>query len=257
MPEKAACDHGGAGSLALLHPGLRGGPRSYKWLNTVPIPKVWEQMHLAYRYGATRLWIVNVGDIKPMEFPIQFFLDYAWAPERWPVERLGEFTRAWAAREFGPDHAAEIADVVAKYTKYNGRRKPEMLEPGTYSLVNYREADTVVADYRELTRRAEALYSGAAARREGRLLPARALPGEGVRRAQRPHRRRIPEEVPRQPVSTFDDRRSRPLGHGQSAATRITRRPAMRGVVLHGAMCDSETARARESSSPIKALLLL
>jgi hypothetical protein len=136
-----------------------GGPRSYKWLNTVPIPKVWEQMHLAYRYGATRLWIVNVGDIKPMEVPIQFFLDYAWDPESWPAERLGDYTRDWATREFGADHAGEIADVVAKYTKYNGRRKPEMLEPGTYSLVNYREADTVAADYRGLAQRAGALYA--------------------------------------------------------------------------------------------------
>lgn len=50
-----------------------GGPRSYKWLNTIPITKVWEQMHLAYRRGANRIWIVNVGDIKPLEFPPNFF----------------------------------------------------------------------------------------------------------------------------------------------------------------------------------------
>ena len=72
------------GSGVYYHFDYVGGPRSYKWLNTVPIAKIWEQMHLAYRYGATRIWIVNVGDIKPMEFPIQFFLDYAWDPERCP-----------------------------------------------------------------------------------------------------------------------------------------------------------------------------
>ncbi len=136
-----------------------GGPRSYKWLNTIPIAKIWEQMHLAYRYGANRIWIVNVGDIKPMEFPIQFFLDYAWNPERYPAERLADYTRAWAEREFGPEHAAEIAEIVTRYTIYNGRRKPEMLEPRTYSLVDYREAETVVDDYRTLARRAEALYA--------------------------------------------------------------------------------------------------
>ena len=76
------------------------------------LPKIWEQMHLAWRYGADRIWIVNVGDIKPMEFPIQFFLDYAWDPERWPAERLPEFTRRWAEREFGSGHAEEIADIV-------------------------------------------------------------------------------------------------------------------------------------------------
>ena len=70
------------GSGVYYHFDYVGGPRSYKWLNTIPIAKIWEQMNLAYRYGANRIWIVNVGDIKPMEFPIQFFMDYAWNPER-------------------------------------------------------------------------------------------------------------------------------------------------------------------------------
>ncbi|MGD9634962.1 MAG: glycosyl hydrolase 115 family protein, partial [Pirellulales bacterium] len=61
-----------------------GGPRNYKWLNTNSIPRVWEQMHLANEYGVDRLWIVNVGDIKPMELPTEFFLDYAWNPDAWP-----------------------------------------------------------------------------------------------------------------------------------------------------------------------------
>ena len=148
---------GGAG--VYYHFDYVGGPRSYKWLNTVPIAKVWEQMHLAWRYGATRVWIVNVGDIKPMEFPIQFFLDYAWDPARYPAESLGEYTRRWAEREFGPEHAAEIADIVTSYTRFNGRRKPEMLDPRTYSLVNYREAERVVDDYNRLAQRAEALYA--------------------------------------------------------------------------------------------------
>jgi len=148
---------GGAG--VYYHFDYVGGPRSYKWLNTVPIAKIWEQMHLAWRYGATRIWIVNVGDIKPMEFPIQFFLDYAWDPERWPASRLGEYARAWAEREFGPDHASEIAEIVTRYTTYNGRRKPEMLDPRTYSLVDYREAETVVDDYQRIARQAEEIYA--------------------------------------------------------------------------------------------------
>ena len=149
---------GGAG--VYYHLDYVGGPRSYKWINTVPIAKIWEQMHLAWRYGATRLWIVNVGDIKPLELPTQFFLDYAWDPARWPAERLGEYTRAWAEREFGPQHAAAIAEVVARYTKFNGRRKPEMLEPRTYSLVNYGEADTVVEEYRRLEKQAAQIHAG-------------------------------------------------------------------------------------------------
>jgi hypothetical protein len=147
---------GGAG--VYYHFDYVGGPRSYKWLDTIPITKVWEQMHLAYRHGADRIWIVNVGDIKPLEFPTEFFLTYAWNPEAWPAERLNDYARLWAEREFGPEHAAEIAEVIAKYTKYNGRRKPELLEPGTYSLVNYREAETAVSAYQTLARAAERLY---------------------------------------------------------------------------------------------------
>ena len=115
-------------------------------------------MNLAFNYGANQIWIVNVGDLKPMEFPIEFFLTFAWAPERWPAERLEEYTRLWAVREFGPEHAAAIAEIVEKYTRYNGRRKPELLEPSTYSLVNYQEAEKVVADYREIERRADQIY---------------------------------------------------------------------------------------------------
>ncbi len=119
------------------------------------ISRVWEQMHLAYRYGANRIWIVNVGDIKPMEFPIEVFLDYAWNPEQWPAERLPEYTRLWAERQFGPEHAQDIADILTQYTRFNSRRKPELLAPDTYSLVNYREAETVVAEYNELAAEAQ------------------------------------------------------------------------------------------------------
>lgn len=132
-----------------------GGPRSYKWLNTNPIPRVWEQMHLCYKYGVDRIWLVNVGDLKPMEFPISFFLNYAWNPDQWPASRLTDYTRLWAEEQFGPEHASDIADILTKYTKYNGRRKPEMLEPDTYSLIHYREAETVVADYNALLTKAE------------------------------------------------------------------------------------------------------
>ena len=148
---------GGAG--VYYHFDYVGDPRNYKWINTNPIPKVWEQMNLALQYGADRIWIVNVGDLKPMEFPIEFFLSLAWNPSRWPKEKIGEFTEMWAAREFGPEHAAEIAGILSKYAKYNGRRKPELLEPGTYSLVNYREADSVIEDFAAITQQAEELYA--------------------------------------------------------------------------------------------------
>jgi hypothetical protein len=132
-----------------------GGPRNYKWLNTNPIPKIWEQMNLAYEYGARELWIVNVGDIKPMEFPIQFFLDYAWAPDKWPVERIHEYSVLWAQQQFGKEFAVDIADILEKYAKFNSLRKPELLSPITYSLVNFHEAETIVKKYNKLAESAE------------------------------------------------------------------------------------------------------
>jgi hypothetical protein len=147
---------GGAGIY--YHFDYVGDPRSYKWLNTIPITKVWEQMDMAYRYGADRIWIVNVGDLKPMEFPIEFFLNLAWDPDKWPKEKIGKYTRLWAEREFGPAHAREIADIISRYTKYNGRRKPELLEPATYSQVDYQEAEKVAADFHALAAKAEKIY---------------------------------------------------------------------------------------------------
>jgi len=147
---------GGAGIY--YHFDYVGDPRSYKWLNTNPITKVWEQMNLSYEYGADRIWIVNVGDLKPMEFPIEFFLTLARDPHRWPKERIAEFTRLWAEREFGTEYASAIAGIVSQYTKLNGMRKPELLEPTTFSLVDYQEADRVLAEWQSITSEAERIY---------------------------------------------------------------------------------------------------
>ena len=147
------------GSGIYYHFDYVGGPRSYKWLNTTPLPKVWEQMHLAWQHGATRLWMANVGDLKPMEVPMEFFLRYAWNPAAWPAGRLPEYLRLWATREFGPEHAVEIAELVAAYTRYNGRRKPEQLAPDTYSLVHDDEAERVLAAWQALAERAMRLQA--------------------------------------------------------------------------------------------------
>lgn len=132
-----------------------GGPRNYKWLNTNPISRVWEQMHLAYSYGVRQIWIVNVGDLKPMEFPISFWLDYAWNPDKIDANDLQKYTERWATNQFGSKHAKEIAEIISKYTKYNGRRKPELLDANTYSLQNYDEAERVTRDWTDLLAKAE------------------------------------------------------------------------------------------------------
>ena len=147
---------GGAG--VYYHFDYHGGPRSYQWINTNPIPKIWDQMSLAKQYGADRIWIVNVGHFKAYAFPTEYFMSLAWNTNRWTNSNINEYTRLWAAREFGETHAQAIADIIATYTRFNGRRKPELLDAGTYSLVNHREWERVATAYEALATRAEALY---------------------------------------------------------------------------------------------------
>lgn len=111
-----------------------GGPRSYKWVNTNQIEKTWQQMDLSYRRGAKALWIVNVGDVKPMEFPIDFFMKMAWDPEAMTPQALADFPRTWAAATFGEDLASAIGDLVSDYSRLAARRKPELVDADSFAL---------------------------------------------------------------------------------------------------------------------------
>lgn len=131
-----------------------GGPRNYKWINTNNIARVWEQMHLAYEYGVKNIWVVNVGDLKPMEFPISFFLDYAWNVNKWNEDNLNDYYTQWATKQFGATQAKEIGDVLEKYAQYASRRKPELLDAKTFSIENYNEAERVTNDWNNLFKEA-------------------------------------------------------------------------------------------------------
>jgi hypothetical protein len=146
---------GGAG--VYYHFDYHGLPRNYQWINTDPLPKIWDQMTLARQYGADRIWIVNAGHFKGYELPLEFFMALAWNTPRWTNEHLDEFTQRWVERQFGPEHAAEIAGLVTACTQFNGRRKPELLEARTYSVVNYHEFEQVTAAYAALAARAETI----------------------------------------------------------------------------------------------------
>ncbi len=109
------------------HISYLGLPQAYLWLNTTPPALIWEEMSKAYDLGARRLWILNVGDIKPGEIGTSFFLDMAWDINRWTRETQQNFLGDWATRTFGPEHAPEIASILADYYKLNYQRKPEHL----------------------------------------------------------------------------------------------------------------------------------
>lgn len=156
---------GGAG--VYYHFDYVGGPRNYKWINVQHISKVWEQMHLAWQHEANRIWIVNVGDLKPMEFPIEFFLTMAWDPAAMTLEAMQAYAEQWAAAEFGPEHAGEIAALIDGYTRLNRHRTPEMMAPDTYHQVHYDEAARIRAAWEDLVARSEVVKS---------KLPEEALP---------------------------------------------------------------------------------
>jgi hypothetical protein len=112
-------------------------------------------MSMAKEYGADRIWIVNVGHLKHLLLPMEFFLQFGYDTTRWNSGNLSDYTRLWAAREFGDRYAKEIAEIVDSYTRFNSRRKPELLEPGIYSQTDYREAERIVSDFRAIETKAE------------------------------------------------------------------------------------------------------
>lgn len=135
-----------------------GGPRNYKWINCNQVQRIWEQMNLTYSHGVNRIWIVNVGDLKPMEYPISFFLDMAWNPQQFNPQNLLAHTEKWCAEQFGDMYAKEAARMINLYSKYNRRITPELLNDTIYSLDNYDEFEQVTNDYTDLATDANKLY---------------------------------------------------------------------------------------------------
>ena len=143
------------GGLGLYyHIDMNGGPWNDRWVNTTTIPKLREQLHEAYASGIDRIWIINVGDLKPKEVPIDFIMDYAWNPDAVkPGDELPWLER-FSQSIFGKEYAKETADLIAKYSKYNLLRKPEAQVPG---LFNEHEMLVMSQRWQSLVERAELL----------------------------------------------------------------------------------------------------
>ncbi|MDP0499935.1 MAG: glycosyl hydrolase 115 family protein [Verrucomicrobiota bacterium JB022] len=151
------------GSGIYYHVSYLGSPLSYLWLSTTPPAVIWSEMSKAYALGARELWILNVGDIKPAEVSIELFLQMAWDIDRWNVDTLDRFLVTWAAREFGPEQAEEIAEIMCGYYRLNFQRRPEHLQwwlPHSRergSPLTTEEADERLAAFASLAARAEAV----------------------------------------------------------------------------------------------------
>ena len=135
VPNAKERKHKGGWGL-YYHVDYVGAPRNSKMLNCTPVQNPWEQLTLAYENGIDRLWILNVGDLKPMEYPISQFMDIAWNPHKYAVNQITNHTRDWCAQQFGEEQADEAARLLNLICKYNGRCTPEMLDKNTYSLEN-------------------------------------------------------------------------------------------------------------------------
>ena len=148
VPNAQERKHKGGWGL-YYHVDYVGAPRNSKMLNVTPVQNPWEQLTLAYENGIDRLWILNVGDLKPMEYPISQFMDMAWNPRKYDVNSITRHTRDWCAQQFGESQADKAARILNLICKYNGRCTPEMLDRNTYSLENG-EWQEVVNQYLQL-----------------------------------------------------------------------------------------------------------
>ena len=143
------------GGLGLYyHIDMNGGPWNDRWVNTTTIPKLREQLNLAYQTGIDRIWIINVGDLKPKEVPIDFIMHYAWNPDAVKAGDEQAWLEGFTAHAFGRENAKESADLIAKYTKYNLWRKAESQVLGIF---NKEEMDATDSLWLSLAARAEAL----------------------------------------------------------------------------------------------------
>lgn len=163
LPTEEMRKHAGGYGM-YYHLDYHGWPVSYEWINSSYLPKIWEQMSMAYDFGVRELWMVNVGDIATQEFPLSFFLDMAYDFDRWGSRALNctqEYTRKWVRQQFGSveeETQDTIADILEQYTKIIHRRRPEALNPETYHSVQEKESSRIFEEEEQLLKKLQDVY---------------------------------------------------------------------------------------------------
>ena len=115
------------GNGVYYHISYWGRPHDYTWLGTQHPELIRSEMLRGYDHGIDRIWVVNAGDIKPLEFEVQFFLDMAWNPEAFRApEALDEYVRCWYATQLGADLDG-MARLWRKFYDLSWRFKPEWM----------------------------------------------------------------------------------------------------------------------------------
>lgn len=146
---------GGAG--VYYHVSYWGRPRDYLWLCSTPPALIAEEMTKAFDYGANKVWVLNVGDLKPAELDISFFLQLAWDPHWWNGTNTYDLLAQQFVRDFGPANAPEMTSIMAEYYRLNFQRKPEHVGFPTGDLFSAAEAAQRMAAWDQLTQRVDAV----------------------------------------------------------------------------------------------------
>jgi hypothetical protein len=144
------------------HFDYNGAPRGYMWLNVMQLEKTWEQLSQTYDYGVRDCWIVNVGDLKPMEMQISYYMDLAYDfdtygnnPKVTPAEYYRDFVRQQFSYGVGEDTVEGVARVLEDYCKLNQICKPEYIRENVYSIDNEGEAQSILTWCQDIRKRAE------------------------------------------------------------------------------------------------------
>lgn len=150
---------GGAGIY--YHLSYFGRPTSYLWLGTTQPGLIREEMTKAYDMGAKKVWVANVGDLKPAETEIEYFLDLARDVEKVRNTDIGDWLAENAKRDFGFDdtQAKEYADIKLAYYENANSRRPEHFVNGLFSMNFGDEGQILIDNYSELENNAEKLYN--------------------------------------------------------------------------------------------------
>lgn len=167
LPTDDDRDHNGGFGM-YYHYDYHGSSISYEWMNTNRLSKTWEQMTMAYDYGIKDLWIVNLGDIKGLEYPLCYFMNLAYDFEKYGTTALNSvegFVRDWVKQQYGDwfteNRLDDIFTVLNGYTKYNNVRTPESMNQHIYAPINFREGERVHDECEKLIKLATELYNDA------------------------------------------------------------------------------------------------
>ncbi|MCR5657534.1 MAG: glycosyl hydrolase 115 family protein [Butyrivibrio sp.] len=164
LPTEAERSHAGGYGM-YYHFDYHGAPISYEWTNCNRLTRTWEQMTTAYEAGVRKMWIVNVGDLKEMEYPLSFFMDLAYDYETYGLNGLNkieDYVYSWIDKQFAgkltKTQKKDMFKVLEGYTRFNAMRTPETMNEMIYHPIHFREGERILAEARDILETAKKLH---------------------------------------------------------------------------------------------------